>query len=101
MNDLKKTAVPRLSSTVLLIRGEDNPEVLMVARNYQIDFASGAMVFPGGKVCDDDFRDEWSAHIDGKYEEDDQAVRIGGVRELFEESGLLLARHKDDTSGGM
>lgn len=99
MNHSKPAGEPRLSSTILLIRGDEDPEVLMVARNYQIDFASGAMVFPGGKVCDDDYRDDWKAHVDGQFEDDDRVVRIGGVRELFEESGLLLARHRSVTSG--
>ena len=47
--------VPRLASTVLLARdGADGIEVFMVKRHHKIDFASGAMVFPGGKVDDDD-----------------------------------------------
>ena len=40
---------PRLAATVLLLRdGEDGMEVFMVVRHHQIDFASGALVFPGG-----------------------------------------------------
>ena len=39
------------ASTVLVIRdGPDDIEVFMVVRHHQIDFASGALVFPGGKV---------------------------------------------------
>ena len=39
------------ASTVLVIRdGVDDIEVFMVVRHHQIDFASGALVFPGGKV---------------------------------------------------
>lgn len=100
MNDLKKPADARLSSTVLLLRGTDDAEVLMVARAYEIDFASGAYVFPGGKVSDDDRRPEWAEHVTGDYKDDERAVRIGGIREVFEESGLLLARAKGQSETG-
>ncbi len=42
---------PRPASTVLLLRdGAGGIEVLMVTRNVASDFASGALVFPGGRV---------------------------------------------------
>ena len=68
---------PRPSATVLLIRGDDPWELLMVRRPGGADFAPGAYVFPGGTVHEDDrmFEDElWAA----------------AVRELFEEVGVLL-----------
>lgn len=99
MNHLKKPADARLSSTVLLIRGDQDLEVLMVGRAYEIDFASGAYVFPGGKVSDDDWREGWKDHVIGNYEGDDLVARIGGIREVFEESGILIARQKDKTAG--
>ena len=41
----------KLSATILLLRdGEAGLEVFMVQRHHQIDFATGALVFPGGKV---------------------------------------------------
>jgi 8-oxo-dGTP pyrophosphatase MutT (NUDIX family) len=40
----------RIASTAMLIRETQGLQVLMVQRNHQIDFFSGAMVFPGGKV---------------------------------------------------
>lgn len=99
MNDFSKSAEPVLSSTMLLLKGEDAPTVLMVKRHYQIDFASGAMVFPGGKVSADDHRDDWDGWYHGTYSDDELAARIGGVREVFEESGILLATRKGDTAG--
>ena len=37
------------ASTVLAVRDRnDGIEVFMVVRHHQIDFASGALVFPGG-----------------------------------------------------
>ena len=41
------------SATILLVRdGAKGLEVFMVQRHHRIDFATGAMVFPGGKVDD-------------------------------------------------
>lgn len=83
---------PRLSATVLLIRDRGALEVLMVKRHYQIDFASGALVFPGGKAHEEDAKPRWIEHYDGNYSGDHQVARISAVREAFEESGILLAR---------
>jgi 8-oxo-dGTP pyrophosphatase MutT (NUDIX family) len=85
---------PRLSATVLIIRdGESAPQVLMVKRHYEIDFAAGALVFPGGKANDEDSDPAWDAFTDGDFGPVQQDARIAAVREAFEESGLLLARH--------
>ena len=44
------------ASTVLIIRNcSSGIEVFMVVRHHQIDFASGALVFPGGKVDKNDY----------------------------------------------
>jgi len=84
---------PRLSATVLLIRERSELEVLMVKRHYEIDFAAGALVFPGGKANDEDTSADWADLTDGDYESTQTAARISAVREAFEESGILLARH--------
>jgi 8-oxo-dGTP pyrophosphatase MutT (NUDIX family) len=89
---------PRLAATILLLREVGQAmEVLMVTRHHQIDFASGALVFPGGKVSDGD-RDERvrgrCAGVDG-FPDDEIALRVAAIREAFEESGLLIARKRD------
>ena len=91
----KTPAEPRLSATILMVRDAPSgpPEVLMVKRHYEIDFAAGALVFPGGKASADDSRTEWDAWTDGDYGPVQQDARIAAVREAYEESGLLLARH--------
>ena len=91
---------PRLSATVLLVRDRDTLEVLMVKRHYQIDFAAGALVFPGGKANDEDSQSDWAEHVDGDFDPKQQAARIAAVREAFEESGLLLARPKSNRGEG-
>ena len=90
---VSETSEPRLSATVLILRdGETVPEVLMVERHYQIDFAAGALVFPGGKATDEDSSPGWDDYTDGDFGPIQQDARIAAVREAFEESGLLLAR---------
>ena len=44
------------SADYLMVRDDHDLQVFMARRHYQIDFASGAMVFPGGKASDDDER---------------------------------------------
>ncbi|MFO1114329.1 MAG: NUDIX hydrolase [Beijerinckiaceae bacterium] len=89
-------AKPRPASTVLLVRdGADGMEVFMVVRHHQIDFASGALVFPGGSLDADDFviAADSSRHSGaGDLDEQARAFRIGALRETFEECGVLLAR---------
>jgi 8-oxo-dGTP pyrophosphatase MutT (NUDIX family) len=81
----------RIASTVMLVRQADELEVLMVKRNQQIDFFSGAMVFPGGKVEPGDLDPAWEAHIRGidQVAEEERGPRIAASRETFEETGVL------------
>jgi 8-oxo-dGTP pyrophosphatase MutT (NUDIX family) len=81
---------------VLIVRdGADGLEVFMVARERQVDFASGAVVFPGGKIDPDDHVAAWaSAPAPGAVPE--RAYWIAAVRETFEEAGLLIARRQQD-----
>lgn len=88
-------ATPRLSATVLLVRdGARGLEVLMIVRHHAIDFASGAAVFPGGKIadCDRDARLLARAAGPDGLDADHHATRVAAIRETFEECGVLLAR---------
>ena len=85
------------SATVLLLRdGENGLEVFMVERHRKIDFASGALVFPGGKLDPADAALARARPADGLTPEE-TAFRLCGIRETFEEAGILLAR---DEAGG-
>lgn len=92
------TALP--SSTVILVRGgESLPQVLMVLRRPGDAFGSN-YTFPGGVLDDDEA--EATCHCARRTAENANAVlglNTGGldyygaaVRELFEETGVLLAR---------
>jgi 8-oxo-dGTP pyrophosphatase MutT (NUDIX family) len=88
-------AKPRPAATVMLVR--DAPagiEVLMVTRNVASDFASGALVFPGGRVDAGDSAPamlECCRAVPG-VAPDAMAFRVAGIRETFEEARLLLVR---------
>lgn len=79
-------ATPRPAATLLLLRdGGGGLEVLMVARAREVDFASGALVFPGGRVEAADAALAPAQDPLGHF-------RIAAIREAWEECGLLLAR---------
>jgi 8-oxo-dGTP pyrophosphatase MutT (NUDIX family) len=91
---------PIASSTVLLLRDDRGfLEVFMVQRHHQIDFASSALVFPGGKVDAADRDPALRARCSGAGGLDDDAfaLRVSAVRETFEECGVLLASKRGDT----
>jgi 8-oxo-dGTP pyrophosphatase MutT (NUDIX family) len=93
----KKSQGPLASATLLLLRdGVSGIEVFMVKRHHQIDFASGALVFPGGKVDPHDLNPAIRGHCDGAAGLDDYRLSLAAcaIREGFEESGILLARPK-------
>jgi len=91
-----EAAAARPASTILLLRQAPvGFDVFMMVRHYQIEFASGALVFPGGSV------DPGDRDIAGRGELYTGAAaaagpaldfRIAAIRETFEESGILLAR---------
>lgn len=88
---------PIPSGTIVLLRdGQNGLELFMVVRHHQIDFASGALVFPGGKVAAMDEDPALADLCDGADADPVQrAVQIGAIREAFEEAGVLLARPAD------
>lgn len=104
MNDTvkKEAPPPRPATTVLLLRPSQiddagSPlEVFMVVRHHQIDAFSGALVFPGGKLetADGDPRLRARSGPSDGVSDEELAFRIAGVREAFEECGILLARKR-------
>jgi 8-oxo-dGTP pyrophosphatase MutT (NUDIX family) len=94
-----RPAETRLSATILLIRDADEElEVFMVERHHQIDFAEGALVFPGGKLEASDAAPELADHCRDAhlYSEAGNALRVAAIRETFEECGVLLARARGE-----
>jgi 8-oxo-dGTP pyrophosphatase MutT (NUDIX family) len=86
----------RPASTILLLReAASGFDIFMMVRHYQIEFASGALVFPGGSIDAGDrdiiARPELYASAEA-VGEPSLEFRIAAIRETFEESGILLAR---------
>lgn len=67
----------------------------MIARHENSAFAGGALVFPGGRVDPGDCSPAWRDYAE-KLSEDERtaASQIAAIRETFEETGVLLARHR-------
>ncbi len=96
----KPPVAPALpSATILLVRdGSAGLEVFMVERHHRIDFATGALVFPGGKVDPGDSAAAVRARCAGAEGLDDATLtlRVAAIRETFEEAGVLLARGRGE-----
>jgi glyoxylase-like metal-dependent hydrolase (beta-lactamase superfamily II)/8-oxo-dGTP pyrophosphatase MutT (NUDIX family) len=73
------------AASVLLSRGPASPEVLLVRRGEQLRFFGGFWAFPGGKIADDDA----AVNVTGSGPD---PRKVAAARELFEETGILLAR---------
>ena len=65
MTDTPEPVATRPAATILLVRDDPVFEVLMVKRHHQIDFASGALVFPGGKTHQGDHDPAWEDMVIG------------------------------------
>lgn len=93
--DSKQTVAPVPAATILLVRDADGGmEVFMVKRHREIEFAAGALVFPGGKAAPDDFEPALAELTDGAadWTREMRALGAAAIREAFEEAGVLLAR---------
>jgi 8-oxo-dGTP pyrophosphatase MutT (NUDIX family) len=100
-------AKARPASTILLLRDSAGPdgngeiEVFMMVRHYEIDFNSGALVFPGGSVDagDHDIVGKPGLCAGGeRLDAEGLGFRIAAIRETFEESGILLAKPRGSTT---
>jgi len=94
---MSEAAPPRPASTLLMLRdGPAGLETFMVVRHHEIDFASGALVFPGGRMEPPDA--ELAASLGAVGDRARQNVdplaplKIAAIREAFEECGVLIAR---------
>ena len=106
----------REAATVILVRdgapradpAESLVEVLLLARHGGAVFAAGASVFPGGAVDLADRAPEALAACAGPSDAEASArlglaggglaLWVAGVRECFEEAGVLLARRRGTAS---
>ncbi|MSR30429.1 MAG: MBL fold metallo-hydrolase [Gemmataceae bacterium] len=76
---------PRPAAAVILHSPDGGDKVLLVQRSNQMKFLPGFYAFPGGKV---DVQDKQLAPGDSAWD----TARVAAARELFEETGVLIAR---------
>jgi 8-oxo-dGTP pyrophosphatase MutT (NUDIX family) len=96
---------PRPAATVALLRdGGQGPEAFLLRRMSTMAFAPGMQVFPGGGVDPRDGDVPWAGPTPSWWAErmvvgPDSAVGLlcAAARELFEESGVMLAGPDEST----
>jgi len=102
----RRTVRPRDAASLIVWRdGPAGPEVLMGKRHSRHRFMPDVMVFPGGRVDPGDHRQPAVSELGtatrrmlehratpGRA----RAIGIAAVRELFEETGLVLGRREGD-----
>ena len=79
--------VPRKAAAVVIVSYRNGLEVLLAQRNRSLEFMAGHHVFPGGALDDEDSPD----HVDGTADDGHARYVFAAAREVFEETGLLLA----------
>ena len=96
----------RPASTIMIVRQSSSCfEVFMLRRNSGSAFAGGMYVFPGGRVEGDDHLHKYDIRRQGPggsqlaqkaaLGNEWRGYWIAGIRESFEEAGLLLAYRED------
>src|SRR3546814_16167000 len=97
MMTLQKPVDPVPAATMLLLRDEPEFQVLMVMRHHQTAFASGALVFPGGKPSAADAAPEWADFCRGWPQPDPthRTLRLAHTRDGFEDTGQQLAHNRN------
>eukprot|EP00747_Dinoflagellata_sp_TGD_P018752 gnl/TRDRNA2_/TRDRNA2_126722_c0_seq1.p1 gnl/TRDRNA2_/TRDRNA2_126722_c0~~gnl/TRDRNA2_/TRDRNA2_126722_c0_seq1.p1 ORF type:complete len:293 (-),score=53.01 gnl/TRDRNA2_/TRDRNA2_126722_c0_seq1:7-885(-) len=92
---------PRIAASLVLLRprknftkrpsSKEDYEVLMMERSDKRGAFRGAVVFPGGVVDAADHAEEWAHILAVDQFSRRQQLKLGAVRELFEETGILLS----------
>lgn len=84
----KKQVVVEAATVVVFRNGRgESPEILMIQRAKELAFAGSAVVFPGGKIHANDRK---LAEALFAEDADEIAARIAGIREIIEETGLVV-----------
>ncbi len=98
--DLADLNPSRPSATIMLVRdGSEGIEIFMVVRDRPMDGAMGAVVFPGGKVDEEDRHPESWGHLAAPQSHPELPYWLAAMRETFEEAGVVIARPAGTTKG--
>jgi 8-oxo-dGTP pyrophosphatase MutT (NUDIX family) len=103
-------AIPKKAATTILLRDKEPEgfEVFLLKRHEKSSFMGGNYVYPGGRVDREDGSPEMCSFSEGITLEEAQRIFgranspeesfahwIAGIRELFEEAGVLLAYDRE------
>jgi recombination protein RecT len=92
-------AAPRPASTAVLLRdGGSGPELLLLKRLRSAGFVPGAWVFPGGRVDEADAAEDLVGLLGALPRGPDPSYWLAAIREVFEETGVLLALAEDGSA---
>ena len=81
-------AEARPAAAGIVITEEAEPRVLMVRRSKALRFMAGHHAFPGGRIEPD----EGTGNVEAARNESTARALKALVREIFEETGLLIKR---------
>lgn len=81
---------------MILLRDPGDPKVFLVKRSMNVRFMAGYHAFPGGQ------RDDSDAEVPIIKSEGipDWIMRVAVIREVFEETGVLIARNSEKLRAG-
>jgi glyoxylase-like metal-dependent hydrolase (beta-lactamase superfamily II)/8-oxo-dGTP pyrophosphatase MutT (NUDIX family) len=84
----KQPVTPKDAAAMILLRDPDDPKVFWVKRAKTLAFMANYHAFPGGQ------RDAADADVPIINDEGlpDAVMRVAAIREIFEETGVLVAR---------
>lgn len=84
---------PTPAATIVLARSPESEELYLIRRSRRLRFFGGFWAFPGGKADPGDNSVPWH----GRHPDDGVVTHRAATaaRELFEETGVLLARRPD------
>jgi 8-oxo-dGTP pyrophosphatase MutT (NUDIX family) len=98
--------LPKKASSVILLRDTlKGVKTFLIQRHVASSFMGGLYAFPGGNLEVEDFSEELLAHVKGITEKEAWAILgrksspqialahwVSGIREVFEEVGVLFAK---------
>src|SRR5215475_10188942 len=93
----KPPVTPKDAAAMILLRDTEDPKVFWVKRAKTLAFMANYHAFPGGQ------RDATDAEVpilnaDNIHDPHEAMLRVTAVRELFEETGALIARGVENLS---
>src|SRR5215510_13352196 len=85
---VKAPVTPKDAAAMILLRDPDDPKVFWIKRAKTLAFMANYYAFPGGQ------REPADAEVPILNPQgfDDVVMRVAALREVFEETGILIAR---------